>query len=275
VTDQQVSNQTRERYGVRRGPLATPAAALKLWTRHLPALTVIAIVPAIAELLVEAVVLALLGDELAGREALYTATSTAALLTFPLAYGATAGSFLLLDARLRGIDRQLGALRFFGRGLKFFGRLFGVFFLMGLALLVPFAPALVLYTLDLVTAAIPLAVAAAGFDLWLLVRWSVAAPAAVVENITFSVAFERSKGLIRGSWWIGLVTLLLFAAGAAAIAWLLTSAAGTIAVDADTAAPDLGANCLVNVIVAPLFDCALFTLYAALRDRALTAPAAG
>jgi hypothetical protein len=192
---------------------------------------------------------------------------SAALLTFPLAYGATAASFLLLDARLRDVDRESGALRFFGRGLRFFGRLFGVFFMMGLALLVPFAPALVLYTLDLVPAAIPLAVAAAGFDVWLLVRWSVAAPAAVIEDITFSVAFERSKRLTKGSWWIGFVTLALYVAGAGSITWLLSSAAGAIAGGADTAAPDLGANFAVNVIVAPLLDCALFALFAALRDR--------
>lgn len=250
------------RYGIRLGPLATSAAAVGLWARHLLPLTAIALVPAAAQLLIEALALTLAGEgPEPSDETLFAAAGAAGLLTFPLAYGATAASFLLLDARVRGVDGEVGALRFYGRGLKLFGRLFGIFFLMGLALMAPLVPAFVLWKLDLRWLALPVAAIAGAFDVWLLVRWSVAAPAAAIEDLTFSVAFDRSKRLVRGSWWIAFGALFLFAAAAGSLALLLSL------IDLEGAAARLGSDLVTNVALSPPMDCVVFALYAALRDR--------
>lgn len=252
-------------YGIRLGPLDTPGKAAGLWARNLLPLTAIALVPAMAQLLIEALALALSGEGLEpSEETLYAATGAAGLLTFPLAYGATAASFLLLDSRVRIVERQVGVVRFYGRGLKLFGRLFGIFFLMGLALMAPLVPAFVLWKLDLHWLAIPAAVIAGGFDVWLLVRWSVAAPAAAIEGVTFSVAFDRSKRLVSGSWWIAFAALFPFAAASGLVVLLLSL------LEADGVAVQLGNNLVTNIVLSPPLDCAVFTLYAALRDRELS-----
>jgi len=253
-------------YGIDLGPLATPGAAFALWARNLLPLTCFALVPAAAALIVEWIALGWLADGGApGGDAETAAASLSALLTFPLAYGATAATFLMLDARVRGAASATSAFTFFGRGLRLFGRLFGVFFLMGLALLAPLAPAGVLWKLDLIAAAIPLAAAALAFDVWLLVRWSVAAPTAVIEDVTFSVAFERSKRLVAGSWWRSFGALALIAAAAALAAFGISQAAGSVSSSAGTAQA-LG-NFVTSVVTSPPLDCTLFALYAALRDR--------
>jgi hypothetical protein len=258
-------------YGIGLGPLATPGRALALWARNLVPLTAFALVPAAAALLIESIALTLLADGGATDDDLRTAaTSLAALTTFPLAYGATAATFLLLDARTRALDQSTHTVVFFGRGLRHFGRLFGVFFLMGLALMAPLVPAGVLWKLDLIAAAIPLALIAVGFDIWLVVRWSVAAPAAVLEGASFSVAFERSKRLVKGAWWKTFTVLLPVGLVTALVAWGLITTANGIAELTEAGTDETGSlsNFAVSVITSPPVDCALFTLYAALCDRA-------
>jgi hypothetical protein len=255
-------------YGVPRGPLATPLFALKLWGRHLPALTGVALVPALAQLVVEIAIITYFGDDTtAVEEWLLVATAAAGLITLPLGYGSIAASFLLLDARVRGVDAGVTWLRFLGRGIKLFGRMFGIFFLMSLALLVPLVPAAVLFKLDLIPAAIPLAAIAAAFDIWLVVRWSVAAPAASIEGLTFSVAFTRSKQLVRQSWWIAFDTLFVFALISGLIWYAFSAISISTLVGAGAAAAHVETNFLINLTSSVPLSCAVFALYAALRHH--------
>jgi hypothetical protein len=257
-------------YGIGSGPLATLGAGFGLWARNLLPLTGFALIPAAATLLVEVAVTAWLGDRGMPTDDLRNAATMAAtLLTFPLAYGATAATYLLLDSRVRDTEPKTGAIGFYGRGLKLFGRLFGVFFMLGLALLAPLVPAAVLWRLDLVYAAIPLVAIGAAFDVWLLVRWSLAAPVAVLEDATFSVAFARSKTLVKGAWWKTFATLLLIGLAIALLAagiWQAGSAIGDLA-EVDQSNAQSLANLAIGVVTTAPLDCVLFALYAALRDR--------
>jgi hypothetical protein len=102
-----------------------------------------------------------------------------------------------------------------------------------------------------------------------LVRWSVAAPVAVLEDATFSVAFARSKRLVKGAWWRSFATLLLMVLAAVLVAWGISAAADGIVqlADADTGAAQALSNFVTSLVTSPPLDCLLFALYAALRDR--------
>ncbi|MBW2276866.1 MAG: hypothetical protein JRF63_05195 [Deltaproteobacteria bacterium] len=257
-------------YGIGLGPLTTLGKALALWARNLLPLTGFALVPALGTLAFEWLALAGMTDSgMTPVEAQQTAASVSGLMTFPLAFGATAATFLLLDARIRGAAAQPPSANFYGRGLKLFGRLFGVYFLMGLVVLAPLVPAGVMWKLDLIAVAIPLGAIAIGFDVWLLVRWSMAAPIAVLEDQTFSVAFARSKELVKGAWWRTFATLLLIGLATAALTWGIWEAGGAIGDVAETDGITAQAlpNFAISVITTPPLDCVLFALYAALHDR--------
>lgn len=261
-------------YGIGTSPLATLRAGVSLWARNLLPLTGFALVPAAAAFCFEWIAGGTLADGGASpADARQAAAALAGLMTFPLAYGAAAATYLLLDARCRGHDRQTGPVSFYGRGLKLFGRLFGVFFMLGLALLAPGIPALVLWRLDLLVAAIPLAVLAVCFDVWLLVRWSLAAPIAVLEGATFSVAFARSVELVRGAWWRTFATLVpagLAVALLTAGIWQAGAALGELAEAGETTSQAI-ANLVIGTVTSPPLDCVLFALYAASRDRETSA----
>lgn len=200
------------------------------------------------------------------------ASGLAALMTFPLAFGATAAIFLLLDARARQVEPGSSAIGLYGRGLKLFGRLFGVYFMIGLALLAPAAPALVLWKLGLIAAAIPLGAIAVCFDIWLLTRWSVAAPVAVLEDSTFSVAFARSRDLVRGAWWKTFGVMVLIATVEAVVAgviWVIAQGAVTLT-DAEGPTVSAISSFTINVVTAPLEGAVFFALYAGLRDREIS-----
>jgi hypothetical protein len=257
-------------YGIGYGPLATLGAGVSLWIRHIVPLTGLTLVPAVAGIILEWIAgTQLVEHGTAPEDARQAAAGVAGLLTFPLAYGATAATYLLLDARVLGAERETGAVSFYGRGLKRFGRLFGVFFMMGLVLMAPLVPAGVLWSLDLRIPAIPLAALAVGFDVWLLVRWSVAAPVAVIEGVSFSTAFERSKGLVKGRWWRTFATLAPTGVAVALLTagiWEGGLAIGE-ALDADDGRAGAISNFAIALTTAPPLDCVLFALYAGLKDR--------
>jgi hypothetical protein len=91
----------------------------------------------------------------------------------------------------------------------------------------------------------------------------------VLEDATFSVAFARSKQLVRGAWWRAFAPLSIIALATGAISVGIWQAAGTIgdAAGSDGSTAQALANLVIGIAATPPLDCVVFTAFAALSDR--------
>jgi hypothetical protein len=163
-----------------------------------------------------------------------------------------------------------------------FGR-FWALFRIGVLLVVAAAAVMVVWLLPaalgpaLICVTTPLV---AILGMWLVVRWSLAIPALVVERVGASQALRRSTELVRGAWWRSFVTLLLVTI-LSMVLWLLAVVlVGAIIAGAQAViAPGLNGpadwaailesllNNVVGWLVAPLFYIGVTILYYDRRVR--------
>jgi hypothetical protein len=227
-------------------------------------------VDAVAAGVVELAVDAWLFGVGAGEGPLSSAARLGGLASLPFALAGWAGTFVVLDERARfGRDaRRFGSA--LGQGFRFFGSYFGLGFMMGIAMIPALIPGGVFLGLEIHLVGIPLIAAGAIFDLYLLLKWSVANVVVVIEGMGASGAMSRSSALLKGRMQVALGFLFvcsLVMVGALAlfggIAYLLVMALGL-----PELVWDLGLNFFNTVFAGPFIYVAAFVLFAALRSRA-------
>ncbi len=253
------------RYGVAPGVGPLLGEFFRVWAAVLPRLTQLFLGVAVIELVVDLVfVLAGQVDKTTGE----LPFQAGALMAFPLAIAAWAGAFIMLDERARfGKDvRGVGSL--LGQGFRFFGANFGLSILMGLALLPAVIPGLIFFALEIYVVAVPLVTVGALFDIFLLVRWSIANVVVVTEGVGVSAALSRSSGLVKGYFWttVGflLVAAVIMIGGLSLVGvagYLVTWAAGIPEIYGD-----LFLNFANTLVAGPLFYVAAFVLWGALKN---------
>ncbi len=152
----------------------------------------------------------------------------------------TIGTVVLTGALIHGANEHLAGRRApvgesFRVGLRNSAKVFGINFISGLGVL-----------LGLLLLVVP--------GVILALRWSVAAPAGVVERLTVGHAMERSAVLTKGNRWpiLGLFTALII--GFFAVALLFDLCAGFIG------AFDAGVESVASAVVGGLSN-ALLTLF--------------
>ena len=114
--------------------------------------------------------------------------------------------------------------------------------LLGLTLVYPAVAIAAGLFLVLVALAVPVLAAILFFaffvvGIWLVILFSLATPALVLENVGVGTAFGRSRQLVRGSWWRIFGITLLGWLIAIVVAWIITLPFETLGGGSATAAP--------------------------------------
>lgn len=191
------------------------------------------------------------------------------LFSFPVATAAWAGTFVMLDERLRFGRHSRRVLGCLGQGFRFFGSFFGLGFMMGLAMIPAILPGAIFAGLEIYVVGVPLLMAGAVVDVYLLVRWSVANAVIVAEGNTATGSMPRSSQLLKGSLWKAfgfLVVAILIMGGMIGLVAIVIFVA-TWALGIPELYGDLALNLFSTVAAGPFLYVATFVLYAAARSR--------